>query len=85
MNSKHRVLQISLGCLTCADYFLLDCMKSELFDKHILRYGDSVDNTVGENSSVFSPNLNAGCRQQGHAGSKTLPQQNPPFLTGSAS
>jgi len=37
-------------------------------------YGDSLNSTV-ENSSV------AGCRLQGHAGSKTLHQQNPPVLT----
>jgi len=47
---------------------------------HIIRYGDSVDNTVEENSSVFSLIRNAGCRQQGHVGSKTLHQQNPPVL-----
>ena len=47
---------------------------------HIIRYRDSVDNTVEENSSVFSLIRNAGCRQQGHVGSKTLHQQNPPVL-----
>ena len=47
-----------------------------------VRYGDGVDNTVEENSSIFSLSESAGCRQQGHAGSKTLHQQNPPVLNG---
>ena len=47
---------------------------------HIIRYRDSVDNTVEENASIFSLIRNAGCRQQGHVGSKTLHQQNPPVL-----
>ena len=45
-------------------------------------YRDSVDKTVQENSSVFSLSESAGCRQQGHAHSKTLHQQNPPVLNG---
>jgi len=44
----------------------------------VKRRGDSVGNTVNENSSVCSPQSEfAGCRQQGHAGSKTLHRQNP--------
>jgi len=39
-----------------------------------------VDNTVEENSSVFSVIRYAGCRQQGHAGSNTLQPENPPVL-----
>ena len=40
---------------------------------HVYRVVKSADNTVEKNSSVFSliPEC-AGCRQQGHAGSKTL-------------
>ena len=38
-------------------------------------YGDGVDNTLEDNSSVFSL-----VQMQGHAGSKTLHQQNPPVL-----
>ena len=37
-------------------------------------YGDCVDNTVEENSSIFSL---IQMRQQGYAGSKPLHQQNP--------
>jgi len=38
-------------------------------------YGDSMDNTVEENSSVFSLIECAGGLKQGHVGSKTLHQQ----------
>jgi len=40
-------------------------------------YGDSVDNTVEKNSSVFSL---IWMRQQGHVNSETLHQQNAPVL-----
>ena len=46
-------------------------------------YRDSVDNTVEENSSVFSLIQNSECatfHMQGHAGSKTSHQQNHPVL-----
>jgi len=33
--------------------------------------GDNADNTVEENSSIFSSECTS-CRRQGHAGSKTL-------------
>jgi len=44
------------------------------------RYQDSVYNTAEENSSVFSLIRMHCCCQQGHMGSKTLHQQNPPLL-----
>jgi len=44
----------------------------------LLMYGDSVDSTVEENSSVFS--LIHMRWLQGHADSKTVHQQNPPVL-----
>jgi len=47
-------------------------------------YRDGVDETLQENSSVFPlircMSTYISCRQQGHVGSKTLLQQNPPFL-----
>ena len=46
-------------------------------DNNVWRYGDSVNNTVEENSPVSSPQY-TDCCQQGHAGSKILHQQNPP-------
>jgi len=51
---------------------------------HCVWYGDGASNTVEEDSSVFSvismsyPVVR--CRQQGHVDSKTLLQQNSPFL-----
>ena len=44
---------------------------------HVKRYADSIDNTAEENSSVFCL---IRIRQQGHVGSKTLHQENPPVL-----
>jgi len=38
------------------------------------------DNTVEENSGIFSLFRMRWCHQQGHAGNKTLHQQNPPVL-----
>jgi len=43
-------------------------------------YNRDRDNTVEENSSVFSLMRSAGCPQQEHAGSKTLHQQNSQVL-----
>jgi len=45
-------------------------------------FGPSLENTVGENSSVFSLIRMRWLRQQGHAGSKTLHQQILQILTG---
>ena len=52
---------------------------------YIRRYRDGAGSNVG-NSSVFSliP-MSYSCRQQGHVGSKTLLQQNPPVLNWGAS
>ena len=44
------------------------------------KYRDSVDNTVEENSSVFSLMWLRWCCQQRHAGSKTLHKQNSSVL-----
>jgi len=44
------------------------------------RCGDNIDNTAEENSASSAQSEYAGCRQQGHAGSKTLHQQNTPVL-----
>jgi len=46
----------------------------------MLQYRDGVGNTAEENSSIFFLIQTASCRQQGHVGSKTLLQQNPPVL-----
>jgi len=43
-------------------------------------YRDGAGITLEENSGIFFKF--ASCHQQGHVGSKTLLQQNPPFLTG---
>jgi len=60
-----------------SDFFYMCTLIFFMLYAHVKRYGDSVDNTVEENSSVFCL---IRIRQQGHVGSKTLHQQNPPVL-----
>jgi len=56
---------------------LCDCC---LFKAMCTRYGVSVDNTVEENSSVFSLIQMRWLPSARHAGSKTLHQQNPAVI-----
>jgi len=52
---------------------------------YINRYGNSADNTIEENSSIFSLSKCAGYRQQGHVGTvKLCTNKILQFLTGGA-
>jgi len=56
------------------------CQSMAICQVNLRRYGDSVDNTVEENSSIFSIIRMHWLQSARHAGSKTSHQQNNPVL-----
>ena len=58
--------------------FLCICILIIIF--YIWRCRNGAGNTIENSSVFFSLIRSVSCRQQGHAGSKTLLQQNPPVL-----
>jgi len=83
------VVSVCAYLLKCCEQQMSGCYVSFTFcsylwfitsaEKVVSTGTETADNTVEENSSIFSL-IRMCCCQQGHAGSKTLHQQNPPVL-----
>ena len=66
--------------LPCMMNLIITCFLMRMFVVIVRRYGDSVDNTVEENSIVFSRIQLRWLPSARACGSKTLHQQNAPVL-----
>jgi len=71
-------------CLILMSVLVRFIIVSSIIFLSLFHYFDGMEmmqaNTVKENASLFCLIQSTSCHQQGHAGNKTLLQQNPPVV-----